>query len=230
MSLKGSKIGYNNSLLTSGFSIISNAVVTDPTGEQARVISTSIEDSLSGTGIQKVKISYVDTDQSFNNEIIETNGLSPVLTTATNILRIESFEAFQVGSLGGAAGTISLQSTSGLDLFSQIDTGENQFLRAVHFVSPGKVGEIADIIVSTPTSGGVYFTVFKEVDNTESGGGIVTISDISFTLVSDIIHIQLSYPVRCDASNSTNALRMGISVLGLVIGQTALASFKFNEY
>lgn len=230
MGLSGSKIGFNGSVPTTAFTIISNVTVTDPLGEQAKVISTSINDTSTGTGIQKVKIRYIDTNQNFNNEIVTTNGTSPVLTSATNILRIESFEVFKSGTpLSGAAGTIKLQSTDGTRLFAQIDIGGNQFLRSLHFVAPGKVADITDVIVSSQTSGGVSFIIFKEVDNTLNGGGIVVISDMSFTLVSRVMQLSLFAPVRCDATLSTQPLRTGISALGLVAGQVALVSFKFQE-
>lgn len=229
MALSGSKIGYNNNVPTTAFTTISNAVVTDPLGEQSRVVSTSINDTSVGIGIQKVRIKYFDTNYSSKEEIVTMNGISPVLTIATNILRIETFDVFKVGSNGGSVGTIKLQSIDGLRLFAQIDIGGNQFLRALHFVTPGKVGEITDMIVSSQTSGGVSFVVFREVDNTLGGGNVVIISDISFTLIAEIIPISLFLPVRCDATQSSQTLRMGISALGLAANQAALVSFKFLE-
>lgn len=228
MVLTGSKIGFDNNVSTSAFTIVSNAAVTTPTGEGARVISTSVQDSSAGTGIQKALIKYFDTSYSSQQEIVTLNGTTPVLTSATDILFIEDFSVFQIGSSGGAVGTVSLQSTDGTRLFARIDPGGNQFLRALHYVTPGKVGEITDIIVSG-TSGGVSFVVFREIDYTPDGGNIVLISDLSFTLIAEVMSISLDLPVRCDATRSTTPLRMGISALGLAASQSALVSFRFDE-
>lgn len=226
----GSKTGFNGAVGTAAFVTISNAVVVEPTGQQARVISTSANDSAAGTGIQKVRIRYFDTNWVLNDEIVTMNGTTAVNTVATNILRIEAFESFKIGTtLGGAAGTIRLQNTAGTQLFAQIDIGGNQFLRAQHTTSPGKKSTITDIIISSQTSGGVSFVIYKEVDNTPDGGNIALITDLSFTIVAGVMQIALFTPVVCDAILSTQGLRMGVSALGLLSSQAALVSFHFNE-
>lgn len=225
----GSKIGFNNNIGTGNFAILSNASVTDPTGEQARIISTSVNDTDTGTGVQKVRIVYFDNNWNLHEEIITTNGISPVLTTATDILRIESFEVFKTGSNIFAAGNISLRSTDATRLFAQIDSGRTIFERALHFISPGKVGNIIDIILNCPTSGGVFFIIFKEKDNTANQGGIVLIPDIMFAIVSGGSQISLQIPVICDASQSIQGLRIGVATRALSAGQIASASFHFNE-
>lgn len=227
----GSKIGISTNIGTS-FAFLSNATVVDPNsaGEQARVISTSTSDtSAAGTGIRKVKIRYFDTNWGLNDEIVTTNGTTQVLTTATNIIRIESFEAFQAGSGLLAIGTITLTSTDGTRLFAQIDPSNTTFNRAIHTVSPGKRGYISDLITNCETSGGIIFIIFREVDNTSSGGDIVIIPDIAFTLASDTMPISLGQPIICDAFQSTQGLKMGVAVRGLAASQIGSASFHFSE-
>lgn len=229
--LSGSKIGFNGSVATTGWITVQNAVVVEPGGVQARVLSTSANDSTIGTGIQKVRIRYFDTNWTLNDEIVTMNGTTAVNTVATNIIRIESFEAFQIGTpLGGSAGIIKLQNLAGNQLFAQIDVGGNQFLRAQHTVSPGKIGTITDVIINNNTTIAVSFVVYREVDNTPNGGNVAMISDTSVTVQQGgTMQIALSDPIRCDATSSVQGLRMGISAIGLAVGGAALVSFHFRE-
>ena len=226
----GSKIGFSNNIGTGNFVILSNTTVVNPSGEQVNIVSTSANDSSAGTGIQKVRLRYFDSNWVLNDEIITTNGTTNVASTATNILRIESFEAFKVGTGPiGAAGTITAKNLAGTNLYAQIDPTNNTFTKAVHFVSPGKRGYISDLILNCSTAGGVVFLVFKSVDSTLEGGNIVLIPDIAFLLASNITQISLQQPVICDASQSTQGLMMGIAVKGLAASQIGMASFHFTE-
>ena len=66
----GTKVGFNNSVGIGNFIILSNAnmVIVNPNSpgeqgrEQGRIVSTSVDDTSAGTGIQKVIIAYIDTN------------------------------------------------------------------------------------------------------------------------------------------------------------------------
>ncbi len=225
----GSKIGFNNNVGTTGFTILSNATVTDPTGEGASVISTSIQDSSSGTGIQKIMITYVGTDLLLHKEIVTMNGISPINTTATDILFIESFNAIRIGSGQSAAGIVTLTSTDSLRLFAQIDQGNIIFKRALHYVIPGTQSALTEAILSCPTSGSVEFEIFSVIDNTPDGGGIVPIPIYDIILSGDAQTIHLRSPVICDATFSTQTLNIGILTKGISTLQTATACFHFQD-
>src|SRR3990167_3587118 len=226
----GSKIGFSNNIGTGNFVLLSNATVVNPTGEQARVVSTSASDALAGTGIQKVKITYFDNTWKQKSEIVTLNGLTPVLTTATNIFRIESFEAFQMGTNPfGAVGTINLQSTDATRLFAQIDSDNTIFTRALHLTSPGKQTEIIDIILSCATSAGVVFLLFISKDNIAGGGNIVPIPDVTYILASNSFQASFEIPILISAATSTQGLRVGIAVKGLATSQIASATFHFRD-
>lgn len=230
----GSKIGFNNNIGTGNFVILSNATVVNPglSGEQVRITSTSTNDSITGTGIQKVKIRYFDTGWQLNEEIVSMPDPPTTTftdTTASDILRIESFEAFQIGTGPiGAAGTITAKNIAGTSLFAQIDPTNNTFTRAVHFVSPGKRGYISDLTLNCSTTGGIVFLIFRAVDNTPQGN-IVLIPDIVFLLTNNVTQISLQQPVVCDASQSVPGLMMGVAVKGLAASQIGMASFHFTE-
>lgn len=225
----GSKIGFNNNIGIGNFVILSNATVVNPTGEQCNIVSTSISDSSAGTGIQKVRIAYFDSNWQLNEEIVTMNGITPVSTVATDIFRIESFEAFKAGSGQFAAGTITLKNLAGTNLFAQIDPTNTIFTRALHFVSPGKVANIVDITANCPSSSGVVFLIFITKDNSSNGGSLVLIPDIAFLLAANTTQISLDIPIVCDASQSIQGLQIGVAVKGLAASQIGMASFHFNE-
>lgn len=228
--LYGSRIGINNNIGTGNFVILSNAVVVNPSGEQVSIVSTSSSDSSSGAGIQKVRLRYFDTNWILNDEIITMNGTTPVLSVATNIFRIEAFEAFRIGNgFIGAVGTITAKNISGTNLYAQIDPTYNNFTRTLHFVSPNKRGYISDVTLNCATSGGIIFAIFISADNTQQGGNIILIPDTAISLTNGAINMSFPNPIMCDASQSTQGLMMGVAAKGLAAGQTGIASFHYAE-
>lgn len=234
------KIGYNTSLSTSLFIPLStNLSIIMPSGQQVQVQSTSTFDTSAGVGAQKVLITYFDTSWAINTEIVVMSGTTAVLTVATNILRIEDFEIFQVGTNGTAQGIITLTNVGNTSTFAQIEIGFTKFLRAVHFVAPGHVAIMADITANCPNAppGGAFFSVFITKDNSPIGGNQVGIPENAFILAENTIHIPLTspvlisttFPIVCDASSSTVGLMMGIAAKGLAASQTAIASFHYLE-
>lgn len=228
---QGSKVGLSSSIGTN-FAFLTNGTnITDPiaTGEQAKVQSTSALDTSAGAGIQKVRIRYFDTSWILNDEFVTLNGVTSVLTVATNILRIESFENFKVGANATTIGTITLTSADGTRTFAQIDPQTTAFARAIHTVSPGKLGNMVDVSANCTSSSGIIFVIFKEVDNTLSGGNVVSVPDMIFSALNSSVTLSLNIPLTCDATQSTVGLRMGIAVKGLAATQSGSASFHYSE-
>lgn len=225
----GSKIGFSNNISTTDFTILSSAIVTDPTGEGASVVSTSTQDSSSGTGIQKVMITYVNTNLLLYREIVTMNGTIPVNTTGTDILFIESLDASQVGSGQSATGIITLTSIDRLRLFAQIDQGNVIFKRALHHVIPGTQSTLTEMTLSCPTPDGVEFEIFSTMDNTSIGGGIVRIPMHDLIVSSGTQAITLHSTIICDATFSTQPLNIGVLVKGMNIMQIAASCFYFQD-
>lgn len=226
-----SKIGISDNIGTGNFVILSNATVSNPTGEQVRIVSTSVDDdsSPSGTGAQKVILTYFNNSWTLKSEVIDLDGTTPVDTVNTDIFRIECFEIFKVGSGQSAAGTITVKSLDSVNLFAQIDTGKTTFERALHFVSPGHVASILQIIANCTTSAGITFIVFVTQDNTPNGGGPIMIPHSEFTIINSVVQTSFIIPVFCDASKSTEGLTMGILVRGSSASQAGTASFLFED-
>lgn len=120
-------------------------------GLQLSISSLSANDTAGGTGILKLHIHYLDTNYAIQNEQVTLNGLGIVLTQATNIFRINGVHAILVGSLGDAAGDISL--TSGGVTYAIIKAGFNTCRQAIFTVPAGYTGYITNWTTSTASTG-----------------------------------------------------------------------------
>lgn len=112
-------------------------------GEQMTFVSTSVNDTAAGTGVQEVEIMYLDAAGAELVERIATNGTTPVNSTATNIRFVNTFHATAVGSGGVAAGDIKLYKTGAASTeYNWISAGGNMSLTAVYMVPAGMTAYI----------------------------------------------------------------------------------------
>lgn len=120
---------------------------------QMAVVSTSASDTLAGVGLQKVLIHYLDTNYAPQVETVSLNGVTPVNTVATNILRVNAMHAAQVGTTGNAVGAISLTSVGGATTYGYISAGMNTGRQAIYTVPAGVNGYITHWQASSGSSG-----------------------------------------------------------------------------
>lgn len=122
---------------------------TEPTTAAQRSVSSSnANDTSTGTGAQKITITYFDNSMNGpNTEVVTLNGTTPVNTVATNIRFIERMEVTSVGSGGANAGTITLFASAGgaggtvgsIGFANRAaGVGDNQTFWAHHYVRAGK--------------------------------------------------------------------------------------------
>jgi len=223
------KIGSSTNIGTD-CKILSNADVVHPGGVRGRIVSTSDSDSSTGTGIQKVILDYYITNWTHKTEVITLNGTTPVDTTETDIYRIESLEAFKVGSGNISAGTITLKSIDGASLFAQIDTGREMFERCLFYSELGAICTPISAALSSSSSGGVVFCVFATVDNTADGGSHVLKSYVSVEVKQSAVQINLNGTILMDMTEETSGLGICITARGLSAGQTGTATLICRDY
>ena len=125
-----------------------------------QVVSSSANDAAAGTGVQIVHFHYLDQNYAPKFEQITLNGTTPVLTTATNILRINAFHALQAGTGEVAAGNISLQAIGGAVTYGFISAGNNLARHAIYTVPAGKTGFISQWDASSGSSTANHFCQF----------------------------------------------------------------------
>jgi len=192
------------------------------TPQQMAVVSSSASDAAAGTGIQTVYIHYLDTNYNPQSEVVTLNGVTPVNTVATNILRINAFHAQTVGTTGAAVGNISLTNLGATVTYGYIPATNNTARQAVFTIPAGMNGYLTHWQASSGTVTGTHFTrvsiratqhlgvlvpgVFLAQDEqgTLNGGG-----NASYT-------VPIRFPAMCDIkmsaisdAGSANAQTMG---------------------
>lgn len=139
--------GYREGLTTSasGDDLWGGAATTMPipnqtTGEQMTLVSTSANDSASGSGARTIHIHYLDAAGVYNYEIVTLNGTTPVNTVATNIRFVNQIHVITNGSFGAyAAGNISIYKAGApATVYSVIAAGSNISLSSAMIVPAGK--------------------------------------------------------------------------------------------
>lgn len=105
-------------------------------GIQMSVVSTSANDTLAGTGIRRIHLHYLDNILEEFTEIVTLNGLTPVLTSATNIRFVQGVHMHEFGSGAAAAGNITV-SNSG-QTYGEIKQGSIRCTSSVRMVPAGK--------------------------------------------------------------------------------------------
>jgi hypothetical protein len=106
-------------------------------GMQMVVKSTSANDTNGGSNVRKIRLVYLDASYIEREEIITMNGLTGVLTAATNIFRVNSFHAYEIGPGLVSAGEITLKNTLETVTYAIMSVGLNTARQAIYTVPDG---------------------------------------------------------------------------------------------
>lgn len=167
--VSGEKLGIskdNYEVLDSGFS----SEPTTPTG--AREVSSSANDTIAGTGAQKVLCTYLDEDWIVKTETVSLNGTTPVSLTATDIMHIQGFEVIQAGSALYAAGNIDWQNPAGTVTYARVLANTNVWQIARMHVPANTEAYITQWTVSA-YNGAAKFILETQQNYSVLGGGTV---------------------------------------------------------
>jgi len=216
-------IGSNNAIGAGPFVILSNCDAVQPSaGVQMQFVSTSGEDALLGSGVQKMKLYYfAESPWELKNEVVEMDGTTPVNTDATDIYRIHKVEASKGHP---AVGTITIKSTDTVTLYAQIDPYTTFFQRAIFYVETGYQAMVTDIILGCSTNGGVKWRLFKSFED-EDTGEVVTRGRLSVSVADDAIHIPLGIGVKVSNPNGKR-IAIGLAVQGAVANQEGIGTMR----
>lgn len=137
---------------------VGGTYVFPPAPTQMSVVSTSAQDGVGGTGVRQIVILYLDNNYAQQTTTVTMNGVTPVLTTPTNILRILKVFSTVTGTGGSAAGTITV--TNGGHTYAQIDIAYTASRQAIGTVPAGTAGYITDIVLSGSSTAATDFMEF----------------------------------------------------------------------
>jgi hypothetical protein len=146
------KFGYNDDVGATEEDIwTQGAVYAFPASAiQMEVVSANANDTVAGSGVQKVRVSYLDNTYASQTETISLNGTTPVATVATNILRVNALRATQVGANKVAAGLITCRMIGGaVTVYRAISAGLTRGRGAIYTVPLGKTLYLTSIAISS---------------------------------------------------------------------------------
>lgn len=131
------------------------------TAQQMELYSTSDQDKPGGTGIQSIKIYYLDGDYNQKTTIEELNGTTPRLTTATDIFRINYTVAETIGTNLKAVGVISIRNQADTPIYDQIAVGETMSETIFYTVPAGYELYVHTLAFSSAASATGKRSLFK---------------------------------------------------------------------
>jgi hypothetical protein len=130
------------------------------------VASTSTSDVMtSGTGAWQVMVVYLDASYVEKTELVNLNGTTDVVMTATDVFRVNALFVVSTGTGLKAAGIITVKNNGKTLTLSSILAGENIAKQIVYTVPVGKTLEIFDGIVSNSAATALKRTTFKIMSN-----------------------------------------------------------------
>jgi hypothetical protein len=148
------KLGYNADVGATEEDLITQGgaypwIAAGP-GIALEVVSSSGSDTIDGTGVQKVRVSYLDADYSAQSQILSMAGATPVPLTDTTILRVNAIRATQVGTGLVAAGDITCRLVGApATVYRTISTGYTRGRGLAYTVPLGKTLYLTSIVVAS---------------------------------------------------------------------------------
>lgn len=200
------KLGHNDDVGATEEEIITQggSYYWIPTATALEVVSSSANDTIAGTGVQKVRVNYLDADYTTKSEIIELNGVTPVPLVDTTILRVNSIRATQVGTGLMSAGTINVRTVTGANVVRSIATGYTRGRGAAYTVPLGNTLYLTSISVSSgyTTAGKVVrWTGRAQVDDSAPTVKINFFQPFFEIITQDAsFHADFDMPIRIPAT------------------------------
>lgn len=124
-----------------------------------------------GTGLRTLRIAYLDGDGAEQVETVTMDGLTPVLTTATDVTAIQSVTGITFGNTGAAVGAVSIKDVAAAVIFGTVDAGHTQEESATYRIPLRKKGWVVSLDLS---AGAVATTVKLKSDTNPATGAVVS--------------------------------------------------------
>jgi hypothetical protein len=155
--------------------------------------SSAAADTLAGTGAQKVRITYYQTDNTEVTVEKDMDGVSLVLIDADTKI-VTRIEVIQTGSGKTNAGKITVVDTAtGLVVYQSVEIGEGQTLSAVQICPKGKKGRIVKHYVTYAKFQSPAGTADMRLKLRKANGSILTKHAVEISTVKELDEYE--YPI-----------------------------------
>lgn len=144
------KTGYNGDVGVTTETIIpsSNVYTWPAAAQQMSVVSTSANDDLGNTGVNSIRIYYLDSTYTEYFTDVIMDGLNPVLTSVSDIYRINYIRMTVVGTAQAAVGNIYVQNIAGTETYGMIESTRGSDRSLVYTVPKNKTLYITSARIS----------------------------------------------------------------------------------
>jgi hypothetical protein len=186
------KTGYNPAVGTTTEDMWYSSIpyVFPTSAIQMRVVSTSAQDGVGGTGALTVWVDYLDGNYAEKTTTVIMNGITDVNTTPTDIFRIQHFRVASVGNTGMAVGDITIRNISTATVYSSIEAGFSRARNIVFTVPAGKTLYVNQIAFAATGGKPVRFTTRATYDNVRA---LVLTPGIFFSAYNEVMLIDSTY-------------------------------------
>lgn len=152
-----------------GFAMV-NVSTDNQTADLSVVIVTTVANSAS-TGIRTLRLDYLDAAGVRQSETVALNGLTAVLSTASDVTAVLGLAMLTFGSGAAAAGTIECTNGADSETYEVISVGATQGLSAALTVP---LAHLAYVTVLQLSAGAISTTVKLKSDVNPATGAIVS--------------------------------------------------------
>lgn len=139
------------------------------------------------TGVQAVRVQYLNASYVEATEFVVLNGTTVVPTTSSTMFRINSFRAIAVGSGGKAVGNIDIRNLADTPIYSRIVAGYTQSRNICYTVPTGKRLYITSVTYSAGASVSGRSVRFTNKATYDAAGGIVLTPGVHFMPFTEMI-------------------------------------------
>ena len=186
--IEGSSSNISSSIIDISNINANNSYISGTSGYQIRAFAASNAEHSTSSGVQQIRVQYLDANYEEQTEDITLSGVSIVSSTATNILFVNKVEAISVGASGVAGADIYVAGGNppGENL-ARIDSGTTSSKIGAYTAASGVSLLITDIVAGANQNNTTGFDIqawIQETGNVEHIYTIASVSGVSNEIIS----------------------------------------------
>lgn len=196
-----SKYGYNGAVGAAIEDIwaVGGEYVFPTAAMQMEVVSSSANDDSDGTGVRTIRINYLKSDFSEASTVVELNGTAAVLTSVSDIYRVNYVTTVTAGTGGRAAGNIDVRHIDNTPIYGRIQIGQNKCKDIRYTVPKGKELYVTELVMGCGAETAGYPCVFStkaKYDNISQAATDFFIDYTEVILQDTSIRLPLECPTK----------------------------------